>query len=71
MPQSRRSFLATLGAAAIATVSRPAAAALPRRALERVGLQLYTVRSLMRHNVETIASALAPQAEPISSQTSE
>ncbi len=49
--QTRRNFLATLGVAALGVVSRDTAAAAivaPRRKIERVGLQLYTVRDLMK-----------------------
>jgi sugar phosphate isomerase/epimerase len=50
--QTRRNFLATLGVAALGVVSRDADAAdtilAPRRKIERVGLQLYTVRDLMK-----------------------
>ncbi len=50
--QTRRTFLATLGVAALGLTSRDAAAATetlaPRRHIKRVGLQLYTVRDLMK-----------------------
>ncbi|HYU53897.1 MAG TPA: sugar phosphate isomerase/epimerase [Gemmatimonadaceae bacterium] len=50
--QTRRNFIATLGVAALGIVSRDAAAAseilAPRRKIKRVGLQLYTVRDLMK-----------------------
>jgi sugar phosphate isomerase/epimerase len=49
--QTRRNFLATLGVAAIGIVSGDAAAGsilAPRRKLKKVGLQLYTVRDLMK-----------------------
>jgi len=50
--QTRRNFLATLGVAALGVVSRDADAATavlaPRRNIERNGLQLYTVRDLMK-----------------------
>lgn len=50
--QTRRNFLATLGVAALGIVSRDAAAASealsPRRKLKRIGVQLYTVRDLMK-----------------------
>jgi sugar phosphate isomerase/epimerase len=50
--QTRRNFLATLGVAALGVVSRDADAATavlaPRRKIERIGLQLYTVRDLMK-----------------------
>ena len=52
MTQTRRNFLATLGVAALGVVSRDtdAAAAVlaPRRKIDRIGLQLYTVRDLMK-----------------------
>jgi sugar phosphate isomerase/epimerase len=51
-PQTRRSFLATLGAAAIGVVTTGSKAAAscyaPSRKLDRIGLQLYTVRDLMK-----------------------
>ncbi|HZE07734.1 MAG TPA: sugar phosphate isomerase/epimerase [Gemmatimonadaceae bacterium] len=51
-PQTRRSFLATLGVAAVGAATRDAHAAtalfLKPRKLEKVGLQLYTVRDLMK-----------------------
>src|SRR6267378_2902636 len=49
--QTRRNFLATLGVAALGIVSGDAAAAsilAPRRKLKKVGLQLYSVRDLMK-----------------------
>jgi sugar phosphate isomerase/epimerase len=50
--QTRRNFLTTLGVAALGVVSRDtdAAAAIlaPRRKIDRIGLQLYTVRDLMK-----------------------
>jgi sugar phosphate isomerase/epimerase len=49
--QTRRNFLATLGVAALGVASRDTAAAAvlaPRRKIERIGLQLYTVRDLMK-----------------------
>jgi sugar phosphate isomerase/epimerase len=49
---TRRTFLATLGVAAFGIASRDSAAAgtllAPRRKLKKVGLQLYTVRDLMK-----------------------
>lgn len=52
MTQTRRNFLATLGVAALGVVSRDAIGAAPilapRRRIDRVGLQLYTVRDLMK-----------------------
>jgi sugar phosphate isomerase/epimerase len=50
--QTRRNFLATLGVAAVGIASGGAVAACeipsPRRKLKRIGLQLYTVRDLMK-----------------------
>jgi sugar phosphate isomerase/epimerase len=50
--QTRRNFLATLGVAALGVVSRDADAAAAivarRRKIERVGLQLYSIRDLMK-----------------------
>ena len=50
--QTRRTFLATLGVAALGIASRDALAdgvlLAPRRKLKKVGLQLYTVRDLMK-----------------------
>ncbi len=62
--QTRRNFLATLGVAALGVVSRDTAAAsaivAPRRRIERVGLQLYTVRDLMKADMPgTLASVAA------------
>ena len=52
MTQTRRNFLATLGVAALGVASRDtdAAAAIlaPRRKVEHIGLQLYSVRDLMK-----------------------
>ena len=49
---TRRTFLATLGVAAIGIASRDALAdgvlLAPHRKLKKVGLQLYTVRDLMK-----------------------
>jgi sugar phosphate isomerase/epimerase len=59
---NRRSFVGALGAAGLGvlgvTACAPAAtAATGRRQLDRIGLQLYTVRSLMQQNVaETLQS---------------
>jgi sugar phosphate isomerase/epimerase len=47
----RRSFLAILGAAAVALAARPAKALLEARRLKRIGLQLYTVRDAMAKDV--------------------
>ena len=64
MTQTRRNFLATLGVAALGVVSRDADAAAAvvarRRRIERVGLQLYTVRDLMKADMPgTIARVAA------------
>jgi sugar phosphate isomerase/epimerase len=61
---TRRNFLATLGVAALGIASGDAAAAseilAPRRKLKRVGLQLYTVRDLMKADVPgTLAKVAA------------
>jgi len=49
---TRRTFLATIGVAALGIASRNAEAAgavlAPRRKLKKVGLQLYTVRDMMK-----------------------
>lgn len=47
-PFNRRTFIATLGAAAVGAASGCAVAAAPRRKLNRIGLQLYTVRDQMK-----------------------
>ena len=62
--QNRRTFLATLGVAALGIVGRDATAAskilAPRRKLKRVGLQLYTVRDLMKADLPgTLAKVAA------------
>jgi len=58
MPQNRRKFLVTLGAAAFgAACSRVGAAASP--VAPRIGLQLYTIRNLMRDNVERTLAQVA------------
>jgi len=62
--QTRRNFLATLGVATLGIVSRDAAAAsevlAPRRKLKRIGLQLYTVRDLMKADLPgTLAKVAA------------
>jgi len=50
--QDRRSFLATLGAAAATlAASRPEGLFAPRRKLKRVGLQLYTLRNQMEKDL--------------------
>jgi sugar phosphate isomerase/epimerase len=53
----RRSFLATLGAAAVAlAASRPEALVAGRRKLKRVGIQLYTLRKQMEKDLpDTLA----------------
>lgn len=61
--QTRRNFLATLGAASlgIACSSTGAASEIltPRRKLERVGLQLYTVRDLMKADLPGTVARVA------------
>ena len=47
-PHSRRTFIATLGAAALGAATGCTVAATPRRKLNRIGLQLYTVRDQMQ-----------------------
>ncbi|MDQ6873344.1 MAG: sugar phosphate isomerase/epimerase [Gemmatimonadota bacterium] len=63
MTQTRRNFLATLGVAALGVVSRDsdAAAAIiaPRRKIERIGLQLYSVRDLMKADMPGTLSRVA------------
>ena len=61
---TRRNFLATLGVAAFGIASRDAVAATemlaPRRKLKRIGLQLYTVRDLMKADLpRTLAKVAA------------
>lgn len=59
---SRRSFLATLGAAALGAAVQPSCAsgaARTSRRLDRVGLQLYTVRSEMQRDVDATLAAVA------------
>jgi sugar phosphate isomerase/epimerase len=60
---TRRNFLATLGVAALGIASRDAAAATeilaPRRKLKRVGLQLYSVRDLMKADLPGTLSKVA------------
>src|SRR6266581_8995170 len=60
----RRDFVRTLGAAALGQVLQPRAPSpqplAPRRKLDRIGLQLYTVRHQMEKDVEgTIARVAA------------
>lgn len=62
--QTRRNFLATLGVAAFGIVSRDAAMAsellVARRKLKRIGVQLYTVRDLMKTDLPgTLATVAA------------
>ena len=62
--QTRRNFFATLGVAALGFASRKAAAAselpAPPRSFERIGLQLYTVRDLMKADLPgTLAKVAA------------
>ncbi len=61
--ETRRNFFRTLGVATLGIASRKAAAAsvvtVPRRKLKRIGLQLYTVRDLMK---EDLAGTLAKVA---------
>jgi sugar phosphate isomerase/epimerase len=62
--QTRRNFFATLGVAALGIASRKAPAAsdpsLPPRMLERIGLQLYTVRDVMKADLPgTLAKVAA------------
>jgi sugar phosphate isomerase/epimerase len=62
--QNRRNFLATLGVAALGLASRDAAAATEilaaRKKIKRVGLQLYTVRDLMKADLPgTLAKVAA------------
>ncbi len=60
---TRRTFLATLGVAALGIVSRDAAAGAvigARRKLKKIGLQLYTVRDLMKTDLPgTLAKVAA------------
>ena len=61
---TRRNFLATLGVAALGIASRDALAATeilaPRRKLKKVGLQLYSVRDLMKADLPgTLAKVAA------------
>lgn len=61
---TRRNFLATLGVAALGIASRDAVAATerlaPRRKLKRIGLQLYSVRDLMKADLPgTLAKVAA------------
>ena len=62
--QTRRNFFRTLGVATVGIASRRAAAvsdvAVPLRKLERIGLQLYTVRDLMKADLPgTLAKVAA------------
>jgi sugar phosphate isomerase/epimerase len=60
---TRRTFIATLGVAALGIVSRDAAASAiigARRKLKKIGLQLYTVRDLMKADLPgTLAKVAA------------
>ncbi|MEO7458195.1 MAG: TIM barrel protein, partial [Gemmatimonadaceae bacterium] len=60
---SRRDFLATLGAAlgatSLAGCARNLQAASTRRSLERVGIQLYTVRSVLAKDFEGTIATIA------------
>ena len=47
----RRTFLATLGAAALTLAARRPVPLISRRRLKRIGLQLYTVRDEMAKDV--------------------
>jgi sugar phosphate isomerase/epimerase len=61
-PMDRRTFVRSLSAAAAASLAGPAAAAARapgRSALEPVGIQLYTVRSLLSADVEGTIAAIA------------
>ncbi|PYO09834.1 MAG: sugar phosphate isomerase/epimerase [Gemmatimonadetes bacterium] len=61
--QTRRNFIATLGVAALGIASREAMASseilAPRRKLKRIGLQLYTVRDLMKTDLPGTLSKVA------------
>src|SRR2546422_9936787 len=61
--QTRRNFIATLGVAALGIASRDAIASseilAPRRKLKRIGLQLYTVRDLMKTDLPGTLSKVA------------
>ena len=54
----RRAFLGTMGALAAGAVLPACAPRTPRR-LDRIGLQLYTVRDLMSKDVEGTLAAVA------------
>jgi sugar phosphate isomerase/epimerase len=59
-PMNRRTFIGTSFAATLATAARPAWAADTVHKIDRVGLQLYTVRKAMGTDVEgTIAKVVA------------
>jgi sugar phosphate isomerase/epimerase len=59
-PQNRRTFIATIGAAAVSLAGGCNAAPPRRRKLDRIGLQLYTVRNQMKEDLPgTIASVAA------------
>ena len=61
MPDShdRRTFLATLGAAALTLAARRPVPLITRRRLKRIGLQLYTVRDEMKKDVEATIARVA------------
>lgn len=58
-PFNRRTFIATLGAAAVGAATGCAVAAAPRRKLSRIGLQLYTVRDQMKADLPGTLSRVA------------
>jgi len=61
--QTRRNFLATMGVAALGVASRDtdvaAAIVSPTRKLDRIGLQLYTVRDLMKADMPATLARVA------------
>jgi len=57
--QDRRSFLATLGAAAVALAAKRPESIIARRKLKRVGIQLYTVRNQMQKDVPGTLARIA------------
>lgn len=62
MLQSRRSFLATLGTAAVGAAIRPvtgSAGAVTSRSIDSVGVQLYTVRTEMQRDLEGTLARVA------------
>ncbi len=59
-PMNRRTFIGTSVAAALAASVRPTGAASPTHKIERIGLQLYTVRDAMKKDFDgTIAKVAA------------